>query len=126
MSETVTEGIRVKVRTQYLADRSRDSGRYVFAYNILIANEGEKPAQLISRHWIITDALGHEEHVEGEGVVGRKPFLKPGEATEYQSFCPLTTPHGSMRGTYRMLRPDGSQFDAVVAPFTLAVPHSLN
>jgi ApaG protein len=127
MSSATTEGIRVQVRSRYLEEQSQPLlGKYLFAYTVQITNDGERPAQLVSRHWVIVDAHGHEEHVEGEGVVGKKPLLQPGETTEYASFCPLPTPHGAMHGTYRMVRPDGSWFDATIAPFTLAVPNSLN
>ena len=87
---------------------------------------GNAPAQLLSRHWIITDAHGHEEHVRGAGVVGQQPIINPGTTHEYSSFCPLTTPHGSMRGTYEMKRSDGTTFDATIAPFALVVPNALN
>lgn len=127
MSEAVTGGIRVRVRSRYLADQSMPRvGQYVFAYTVTISNEGTEPAQLMSRHWIITDANGQEQHVRGDGVVGQQPLIHPGETHEYSSFCPLPTPHGFMLGTYRMVRPGGEEFDAVIAPFTLALPNSLN
>lgn len=127
MSTALTRGIRVTVNARYVEEQSHPrSGRYVFAYTVRIANEGAVAAQLLSRHWIITDATGREEHVRGDGVVGQQPLLEPGEAHEYSSFCPLTTPLGSMRGTYRMIRADGATFDAEIAPFALAVPHALN
>jgi ApaG protein len=125
MSNAVTQGIRVRVKSRFIEDQSRP-GKWVFAYTVQISNEGEVAAQLMSRHWIITDAHGREEHVQGDGVVGRQPMIRPGETHEYSSFCPLPTPHGSMRGTYRMTRPDGSSFDATIAPFSLVVPNSLN
>lgn len=127
MSEAVTEGIRVRVRSRYLAEQSEPGrNRFVFAYTVTITNEGTETAQLMSRHWIITDALGREQQVRGDGVVGKQPKLDPGEAAEYSSFCPLETPHGAMRGSYRMVRPDGSHFDAEIAPFALLVPGTLN
>ena len=127
MSTALTRGIRVTVRAQYLAERSSPkAGQYAFAYTVRIANEGEATAQLRSRHWIITDGEGKVQEVRGEGVVGEKPILKPGQAFEYTSWCMLETPHGSMRGTYQMVAADGAQFDAQVAPFTLALPYSLN
>lgn len=127
MSNAVTQGIRVRVSTRFLPDQSQPRlSKYVFTYSVQISNEGEKPAQLLSRHWVITDANGHEEHVRGDGVIGKQPLIRPGETHQYESYCPLTTPHGSMRGTYRMVRPDGSQFDAVVAPFSFVLPGSLN
>jgi len=127
MSDAVTEGIRVQVRSRYLEEQSLPAqGRYLFTYTIRISNEGPEDAQLMARHWVITDAMGHEQHVQGDGVVGRQPYLRPGETTEYSSFCPLPTPHGQMHGSYRMVRPDGSQFDARIAPFALVVPDTLN
>ncbi len=126
-STAVTEGIRISVRSQYVADQSLPlAHRYVFAYTVRIANEGPEPAQLRTRHWIITDGTGKVEEVRGPGVVGQQPLLKPGEHFEYTSGCVLQTPRGEMRGTYQMYRPDGRMFDAVIAPFVLAQPHSLN
>jgi ApaG protein len=126
-STTVTEGIRVVVRSAYLADQSLPlANRYVFAYTVLIANEGTEPAQLRSRHWIITDGNGKVEEVRGPGVVGQEPYLEPGEHFEYTSGCVLRTPRGQMRGTYQMHRSNGRVFDAIIAPFLLALPHSLN
>ncbi len=125
MSTAVTDGIRVTVRSEFRADRSAP-GRWLFSYAVRIANEGTRPATLLSRHWIITDARGRREEVVGDGVVGHQPHLAPGERFEYTSFCVLQTPHGSMRGTYRMLRPDGSEFEARIAPFPLVVPGAVN
>jgi ApaG protein len=98
----------------------------VFAYTVTIANEGSAPAQLRSRHWLITDGTGRVEEVRGPGVVGQQPFLNPGDSFEYTSGCVLTTPRGEMRGTYQMHRPDGREFDARIAPFSLALPMTLN
>jgi ApaG protein len=127
VSTALTLDIRVNVRTEYRADRSAPAnGRYLFTYTIQISNEGEQAAKLLSRHWVITDANGEKEEVVGEGVVGQQPRLEPGAAFEYTSFCILETPHGSMRGTYRMVRDDGSQFDARIAPFSLVAPGALN
>lgn len=126
-STAVTEGVRVVVRSAYLADQSLPlANRYVFAYTVLVANEGTEPAQLRTRHWIITDGEGKVEEVRGPGVVGQQPYLKSGEHFEYTSGCVLRTPRGEMRGTYQMHRPDGRVFNAVIAPFLLALPHSLN
>lgn len=127
MSDTTTRGIRVQVQSRYLPEQSspRDS-QYLFAYHIRISNEGPVRAQLISRRWIINDADGHVEHVHGPGVVGEQPVLDPGEAFEYTSFCPIRTTVGSMHGTYQMVTPEGDEFDAVIAPFTLATPNALN
>ncbi|HWU87730.1 MAG TPA: Co2+/Mg2+ efflux protein ApaG [Kofleriaceae bacterium] len=119
----MTEGIRVRVQSHYLADQSspRDD-RYVFAYTITISNEGPSTAQLRTRHWIITDGRGVVEEVRGDGVVGEQPLLVPGQSFQYTSGCVLNTPVGTMHGTYRMWRDDGSYFDAVIAPFSLASP----
>lgn len=126
-STATTDGIRVHVKSQYLADQSvPQSKRYVFAYTVTIANEGGEPAQLQTRHWIITDGNGKVEEVKGPGVVGQTPYLRPGEQFEYTSGCILQTPRGQMHGSYQMVRPDGRGFDAVIAPFLLALPHSLN
>jgi len=127
VSSALTDGIRVTVKGAFRPDRSEPSlGRWLFAYTVRVANEGEAPAQLLSRHWIITDANGAREEVVGDGVVGHQPHLAPGEQFEYTSFCVLRTPHGSMRGTYRMVRADGSTFDARIAPFALVVPGTVN
>jgi ApaG protein len=126
-SSAVTEGIRVHVRSHYVADQSLPlAQRYVFAYTVRIANEGFEPAQLRTRHWIITDGQGKVEEVKGPGVVGQTPYLRPGEHFEYTSGCVLQTTRGEMRGSYQMVRPDGRTFDAMIAPFLLALPHSLN
>ncbi|HEV3192291.1 MAG TPA: Co2+/Mg2+ efflux protein ApaG, partial [Polyangiaceae bacterium] len=115
------------VRSTYVAEQSSPrSRRYVFAYTVRIANEGTEPAQLRTRHWIITDANAKVEEVRGPGVVGRQPALRVGEHFEYTSGCVLQTPRGEMRGTYQMQRPDGRMFDAQIAPFLLVLPHSLN
>ena len=127
MSSAVTDGIEVTVASQYRPERSdAPRGRYLFTYTVRIANGGAAAAKLLSRHWIITDASGQREEVVGDGVVGRQPRLEPGQAFEYTSFCVLRTPLGQMRGTYSMLRDDGSTFQAEIAPFALAVPAALN
>ncbi len=127
VSTAITQGIRVTVSTVYVPTQSSPTEhRYVFAYTVRIANEGTEPAQLRTRHWIITHGSGKVEEVRGPGVVGQQPSLKPGEHFEYTSGCVLETPRGTMRGTYQMHRPDGRVFDAEIAPFTLAMPHSLN
>ena len=127
MAESKKYEISITAETQYLADQSDpQDGRYVFAYNITIRNTGTIPAQLISRHWIITDAESHVQEVRGLGVVGHQPLLKPGESFEYTSGCVLTTPVGTMRGSYQMTAEDGTQFEASVAEFTLAMPRVLH
>lgn len=127
MSDAITRGVRVTVRSQYVADRSSpDEDFYFFAYRVRITNEGEVPVKLISRHWIITDGSGKVEEVRGPGVVGVQPLLEQGQAFEYTSACPLCTPVGTMHGTYQMLTADGDAFDAEIRPFTLARPGALH
>ena len=126
-SEAVTRGIRVAVRSRYVAERSRPMmNEFFFAYTIRISNEGRERVQLVSRAWLIEDAEGHVEEVRGPGVVGEQPVLGPGEAFEYTSACPLGTPFGSMRGTYQMVTEGGERFDAEIARFRLAEPHSIH
>ena len=126
-SEALTSGIRVLVRSQYVSERSRpEVGEFFFAYTILIENRSRERVQLVSRHWVITDAEGRQEEVRGPGVVGEQPVLDPGESFQYTSACPLRTPFGTMRGTYQMVRPDGTRFDAQIAAFRLAQPYAVN
>ena len=127
MSTATTQGIKVTVSTEYLTNQSSPAAkRYVIAYKVRIDNEGSETAQLKSRHWVITDGNGKVEEVRGPGVVGQQPILRPGEHFEYTSGCVLETPRGTMQGSYQMHRPDGSVFDARIAPFALALPYSLN
>ena len=98
----------------------------MFVYSITIANESTETIQLISRHWIITDASGQVQEVKGLGVVGRQPKLAPGESFEYTSSCPLGTPFGSMEGTYQMVTSGGRRFDAEIAAFALSGPYTLH
>lgn len=126
-SEAVTRGIRISVETQYDPTRSSpQQSQWFFLYTIRITNEGPVTAQLMTRHWIITDATGHVEEVKGPGVVGEQPVLAQGQSFEYTSGCPLTTPFGSMRGSYQMTTADGEQFDAEVAEFILREPHAMH
>lgn len=125
MSTATTNGIRVTVKSRFLPEQS-GSGRYAFAYQVRIENLGAVTAQLVSRHWVITDGNGRVEEVRGEGVVGQQPKLRPGEKHDYSSGAVLQTPHGSMQGSYRMVRDDGVQFDAEIAPFSLTQPGALN
>ena len=119
--------IRIQVATSYVDEQSEpDAGRYVFAYTITISNDGEIAAQLLSRHWVITDANGKVQEVSGDGVVGEQPYLGPGERFRYSSGAVLETPVGAMQGLYRMVAEDGMSFDAPIAPFTLAVPGLLH
>ena len=117
----------VSTQTQYLADQSDDAAnRYVFAYTINIRNTGSVTAQLISRHWVITDANEQKREVHGEGVVGEQPYLPPGTSFEYTSGTVLATPMGSMQGSYQMKADDGVEFDAEIAPFLLTMPRTLH
>ena len=115
MAESKKHDINITVRTAYIPEQSDpDSDRYVFAYTIVIANEGTEAAQLISRHWIITDAENRVQEVRGLGVVGEQPFLRPGDTFEYTSGTSLATPVGTMRGSYQMVSEDGQKFDAEI------------
>lgn len=119
--------IGIDVATNYIDDQSEPaSDRYVFAYTITISNNGDLPARLISRHWVITDANGKVQEVTGDGVVGEQPHLNPGEVFRYSSGAVLETPVGAMQGLYRMESDNGVNFDAPIAPFTLAVPGLLH
>jgi ApaG protein len=119
--------IAVAVETSYIEAQSVPTeDRYVFAYTITIRNDGEVPARLLSRHWFITDATGKVQEVEGMGVVGEQPYLKPGEAYRYTSGVILETPVGSMEGSYRLVGDDELVFEAPIPPFTLALPHTLH
>ncbi len=127
VSNAVTRGIRVSVKCKYLPERSSPSQKqFVFSYTVRITNEGTETAQLRSRHWIITDANNLVQEVRGEGVVGAQPVLKAGQYFEYTSFCAIATSRGSMNGTYQMITDSGERFDAIIAPFDLALPHSIN
>ena len=119
--------IEVKPVSHFMLDQSSpDDDRYVFVYTITITNIGQLPAQLISRHWIITDANNEVQEIRGLGVVGQQPLLKPGEAFEYNSGCVLATPIGTMKGTYQMVGEDGARFDAAIPEFVLAIPRVLH
>lgn len=126
-SEAVTHGIRVRVNSRYVPEHSDpDRGGWLFAYTVNIANEGQETVQLLSRRWVITDANGNVEEVEGPGVVGAQPVLEPGESFEYTSACPLRTAFGTMHGSYVMERQGGEQFDAEIAAFSLSTPYAVN
>ncbi|GAB6039828.1 Co2+/Mg2+ efflux protein ApaG [Endothiovibrio diazotrophicus] len=126
-NKIIQHDIRVQVESFYIPEQSDPIiGRYVFAYNVSIRNEGSTPAKLISRHWIITDANGHIQEVEGDGVVGEQPYLQPGEKFHYTSGAMLETPVGSMHGSYRLVDDDGIHFEAEIPAFTLSRPHSLH
>lgn len=127
MAEAKKCAFSVSVETAYLADQSNPEGnQYAFTYTITISNVGRVAAQLISRHWIITDANNHVQEVKGLGVVGAQPLLQPNQQFQYTSGTLLATPIGSMRGTYKIVAEDGTVFDAVIESFTLAVPSMLN
>lgn len=127
MAEHKKYEIAVSAAPQYVVEQSDPANdNYVFAYTITVENVGTVAAQLISRHWIITDASGEIQEVRGLGVIGRQPLLQPGETFVYTSGCQLDTPVGTMRGSFQMTAVDGRQFDAEVPEFTLAVPHVLH
>ncbi|MBL6456050.1 Co2+/Mg2+ efflux protein ApaG [Belnapia sp. T6] len=123
----VTRDVRVSVRTFYLADQSDPArNHFVWAYSITIANEGRQTVQLLKRTWLITDAQGRTQRVHGDGVVGERPVLDPGESFEYTSGTPLSTPSGFMRGTYHMVLADsGEGFDVAIPTFSLDSPHQM-
>ena len=126
-SEATTKAIKVSVVSEYSPDRSRPQQQHwFFLYTITIQNTGDDTVQLVSRHWIITDDLGHVEEVRGPGVVGQQPVLRPGESFTYTSGCPLPTQTGRMEGTYRMLSTSGESFDVRIAPFTLSTPYTVH
>jgi len=121
--ENMDNDIRINVDTHYVDEHSEPTiGRFVFSYTITIANQGSVAARLLSRHWIITDANGKVQEVRGDGVVGEQPHLNPGETFRYSSGAVIETPVGSMHGSYNMQTDNGSNFNAPIAPFTLAVP----
>lgn len=120
-SDTTTEGMRIRVAAKYLPERSDpDASRWMYAYRVIISNEGAEWAKLLSRHWVIRDADNHVEEVKGPGVVGEYPALEPGDSFEYLSGCPLPTSWGTMEGTYTFQRADESEFDAHIGRFFLA------
>jgi ApaG protein len=125
--ESPTYQIDVSAESFYLPEQSdEDASRYFFAYTIKITNTGSVPAQLISRHWIITDANERVQEVRGDGVVGEQPRLEPGEVFEYTSSATIETPVGTMRGSYQMVAEDGEKFDAAIPEFTLSIPRVLH
>jgi len=127
VSEAVTNGIRVEVLSRHSPENSQpQQGEWVFQYTVRITNQGTETVQLISRHWIITDALEHVEEVKGPGVVGEQPVLAPGQSFKYSSWCPLKTPTGTMHGTYQMERADGTHFDIEIAPFGLRAKYTVH
>ena len=126
-TSTEAEIIEVQAVSQFIDEQSDvDADRYVFAYHITVRNTGKVAAQLLSRHWVITDAEGAVQEVRGEGVIGQQPVLRPGEQFEYTSGCTIATPVGTMKGSYQMVAEDGTRFDAMVPEFTLAMPRTLH
>ncbi len=124
MSEAITRQIRVEVMSRHSPENSRP-GEWVFEYTVRITNLGRETVQLLSRHWIISDALERIREIKGPGVIGEQPVLAAGASFKYSSWCPLKTPTGSMRGTYQMARTDGTQFDIEVASFALRAPYTI-
>ena len=126
-SEAVTNNVRVEVESRYAPEHSQPfDSEWFFHYTVRISNEGGETVQLMSRHWIITDATGHVEEVRGAGVVGEQPVLRPGESFEYTSGCPLKTKTGVMRGTYQMATAGGRRFEVQIAPFALHEPYTVH
>lgn len=120
MSSQETNGVSISVTSYYLPEKSVPAmNQYLFGYEITIENRNPEPVQLLHRHWIISDALGRTEEVKGPGVIGQQPRLLPGQSFSYNSFCPLSTPFGSMKGTYRMMRDNGEIFEVIVPLFNL-------
>ena len=127
MAESKRYEITVSPKVTFLAEQSDpDKAHFVFAYTITVTNTGSVTAQLVSRHWIITDADQRVQEVKGQGVVGKQPVLKPGESFEYTSGTSIATPVGTMRGCYQMLAEDGLAFDVPIASFTLSIPRTLH
>jgi len=127
MNEQTEKQITVDVETDYIeGESSPEEDRYVFSYTITIRNEGNAPAKLLTRHWVITDANGHVQEVKGEGVVGEQPHLNPGEGFKYTSGTILETPVGVMQGSYQMVTDEGEEFDATIDPFRLSIPRVLH
>jgi ApaG protein len=127
MAEANRYEVKVAVQTRYVEDQSDpEEARFIFSYTVTITNTGTVPAQLISRHWIILDSAETEQQIRGLGVIGQQPLLKAGEKFEYTSGCALNTPVGTMRGSYQMVAEDGTQFEAEIPEFTLAMPRILH
>lgn len=127
MNEPIKHDIQVNVSTNYLAEQSSSqANRFVFSYTITIRNTGNIAARLISRHWVITNANGEISEVQGIGVVGEQPYLRPGEEFQYSSGSVLETPVGTMEGSYTLIADDKQEFKTAIPPFTLSVPHTLH
>ena len=125
MPETVTRAIRVHVESEFAPDRSNPAkNKWFFLYTIRITNEGPETVTLLSRHWVITDAMGEVREVRGPGVIGKQPVLEPGESFEYTSGCDFATPFGSMRGTYQMITDAREDFEIQIPMFTMTEPYT--
>lgn len=125
ISQAESNGFRVEVMSRYSPENSQP-GQWVFEYTVRITNIGAETAQLISRHWVITDAMDEVAEVRGPGVVGQQPVLEPGQQFQYSSWCPLKTPTGTMHGTYQMQRGDGAFFDIEIPWFALRAPYTVH
>jgi ApaG protein len=125
MAEAVTRNIRVRVESEFAPGRSNpQQNQWFFFYTVRLTNEGRETVKLLSRHWIITDAMGEVREVRGPGVIGKQPVLEPGQSFEYTSGCDMPTPFGSMRGTYQMVNSDQEQFEIEIPVFTLTEPYT--
>lgn len=123
-SAATTRGVRVDVRAKFSPAHSQpELGHWFFLYTVVIENQSDETVQLVTRHWIITDAAGQVEEVRGPGVVGQQPVLEPGDTFEYTSGCPFTSPWGRMKGSYQMIGAGGETFDAEIAEFSLEAPY---
>lgn len=127
ISEATTEGVRVEVMAQHSPENSQpQQGDWIFQYTVRITNQGTETVQLISRHWIITDAVDDVREVKGPGVIGKQPILAPGQSFQYSSWCPLKTPTGTMRGTYQMVRAGVEPIEVEIAPFALRARYTVH
>ena len=125
-SRAVTRGIEISVQSSYVPEQSvPDQHQWFFAYRVRLHNGGTETVQLMTRHWVISDANGTVQEVSGPGVIGKQPTLEPGQSFEYTSACPLGTAFGTMHGSYQMVVAGGEEFDAEIAPFTLAAPNAV-
>ncbi len=127
VQKSATANFEISAFPHYVSDESKpEQNYYFFSYKITIKNKGSEPAQLMSRHWIITDGTGHTEEVRGPGVVGLQPKIQPGQSFEYESACPLTTPTGSMKGSYSMVTENGDNLQIDIPEFYLVSPEALH
>ena len=127
VSKVIQPQFEIKAKIKYILEESKpENGYHFFSYKISIQNKSQISAQLLSRHWIITDGFGQTEEVKGAGVVGLQPKINPGQVFEYESACPLPTSHGSMKGKYYFVSDDGQTFDVEIPEFFLIAPISLH